>query len=171
MNIEHLDLRHLTRGSDKIVTTIHVHNTETNSPMKWITCGEIIVQMPESSSRNPGATIKAFLPSGAVDTEHDSGYAFTFKALALKFDRIHYGRTYLSGYIDIPRSSFDEFHIPAVDYNPYTGEECDGGKYCRHGKPHKFAKYIPPNNKIAWRQLMGQTIEISTGAIYNDNEE
>lgn len=164
-----LDLRGITRASDKCATiiTCRIHHRE----FTWIHCGSLCELHGRDNSRIKTWIVGAYLNNGATDFEHDSAYAFRFEVLEPKLDMVTYSRTWLTTFINPDPFSVEQFHVPeSSDYNPaqLVGAHMCEEDYCE--KPHPIVPegyYVPPTDKKYAERMRGVEIIIRTGPAYD----
>jgi hypothetical protein len=152
--LETVDLLKFTSRSNICRTTVTVH-LDWETKVKWLVFGEAQIQ---KFGKKHQYLLKAYLPAGVTDFEHDSAYAFRLPLVGLELDDIliSYGNTFLVAYVaDEP----EDFRIPRPDYNPLKGAEKCTLKEC--GKPH----LIVPEGNYAGPQFDREIFELVRGKL------
>jgi hypothetical protein len=170
--VELVDLRSITRHSDKVETHVSVAESPWDGTRHtWIVCGESMLRKRASRGLGtvPEYTLGAYLTAGVTDFEHDSAHAFCLPLLGLHFDGIAMGRVWLGAVID-PRNG-DDFRVPAPGYNPMEHEDAYECKDERcSAQPHIIVPegcYQPPINQKLFRKLAGRQVQILFGTKYD----
>lgn len=167
VRIEHLDLRAVTRDSDRFVCEIRLDTGDYSnggSLKTWITCGRIGVQFPDRRGARP-ATLSARAKEGVTDFEHDSAYIFQIPIAGWDVSFVENGMVYAECVIV---GNAEDIRVPrTADYDPtklpgaYVCEE----KHCN--KPHGVVPegYFagPPGSDAMWKNLVGRRLEIVFG--------
>jgi len=93
---QELDFRAITRNPERARTTITVDMGYIYGQVKWITAGQVDLSGPDDRGVS---TLKAYLPAGVTDFEHDSSYAFYFDLIGLRFKHTWYGTSWFEGFL------------------------------------------------------------------------
>jgi hypothetical protein len=165
--VEPVDLRAITRNSDKIITRIYVCDSFHTRQQRWITLGECKLMRPVE--RSPMRwLLAAYLTDGVTDFEHDSAYALRLPLLALHFDMWEMGQAWFYAIID-PNDP-DEFHVPPPGYNPMEHKEA---RLCKEGhckkEPHIIVPedfYTPPHDAKLYRKVACRPVLITIGVAH-----
>ncbi len=161
MDIPLLDLRSITRNSDRARCSIKVRTPEDGFLIDWIVCGAV------SMHREPNSSwIEARLKYGITDFEHDSAFAFKLPLIGLtyRYTQRHCNR--FSAHID-PHDA-DGFRIPPVGYDPTKLEGTRNCLNCEGSEAHLMVDedhWMPPSDKALFEIVRGLKVEISIGVI------
>ena len=160
-----LDLRSITRRSDKLITRVDLC-PKYDDRVPWIIAGEC--RLEKISEREPRWAIRSYL-NNATDVEHDSASAFGIDLIALQFDSSRYGFSTFSAFID-PQSgdrTADGFRVPEPGYNPLIDKETYECKECE--EKHLIVRnYYPPANLKLHKLLRGSRVEITIGVVVDE---
>jgi hypothetical protein len=158
------DLRHINRESDLVECTVYISDGDWNHPRgdlkKWLVLGQVQLR----TDLHP-MELKAYLPEGVTDFEHDSAWAMILPLIGVKFDTVRYHTTILEAYV-APRS-LEDFHVPWPGYNPMEMEDatnCDLDR-CEED-PHLMVgedSYTPYNDSTLYRAVEGRFVRIRIG--------
>lgn len=168
------DLRSITRHSDRCLTVVNVQlvNWDSRTRVEWLVCGQASIQKPSNPDLGQ-YTLKAYLPAGVTDFEHDSAYAFQLPLIGIELVSVDYSQTTLRAWVD-PEGS-EDFRVPRPGYNPM---ELPGAKTCKlkvHGhqcykNPHKMVPegYFagPPPDEELFEAVRGKRVEILFSPVY-----
>ena len=114
--IAHVDLRNITRESDRIKTVVSFVNRYGREEKPWLTLG--MCDLIYGSNSNLW-NMRAFMKRGVTDFEHDSVRAVCLPLIGVSFESIFYGRCTFSGWIDPALGPLDNFHFPlSSEYDP-----------------------------------------------------
>lgn len=173
--IEHIDLRAVTRDSDRFVCEIRLDTGDysKNGPLKpWITCGRIGVQFPERRGSRP-ATLSARAAYGVTDFEHDSAYIFKIPVSGWEVSFIDNGMVF-AGCVIV--GDAEDLRVPTKP--GYDPTKLDGAAVCKDkhcDKPHGIVPegYFagPPCSESVWRNLVGRRLEIIFGPTRGGEDE
>lgn len=173
--VETVDLRSITRRSDKCLTTVMLQLTwDEREKVKWLVFGEAHIQKFE---RKGQYLLKAYLPAGVTDFEHDSAYAFRLPLMGLEMDELFlsYHQTRLRAIVD-PNNS-DDFRVPRPGYDPLKMEgthTCKAYDQCKE-KPHLIVPegfYAgPPFDRKLFELVRGKRVEIIVGQPHDEEDE
>ncbi len=158
-NLEHLDLRSITRHSDSLQCSIDIVGRDANyrtTRFNWIICGAASIQNEERA-----CNINARM--NATDFEHDSIYAFRISLIGLKYLFTSDHGSAFEAYVN---PDTDDFRIPPVGYNP---EKAEGAFSCEDKEcedkhiivPEGF--YVPPLNPELFKKAAGKKLDIYIG--------
>jgi len=167
---ELLDLRPLTRNSDKCRTTIEVQSgmSWTSNRSHWIVLGE--VHLSRNREGDPWR-LRAYL-EGATDFEHDSAYILDIELTGVEFESVTYHTTVLTGHIAMDR----ELNVPATTDDPRKLEEtfvCDH-EHCVGAHKHVIVPedhYVPSHNAELFKVMRGRKVWIRIGPTPDPKDE
>lgn len=167
MKIEPTDLRSITRHPDRCLTTVSLQ-VDWKTKLEWLRFGEANIQYFE---KRKTWSLKAYLPAGATDFEHDSAHALQLPLIGLQFGdlTIHYHTIFLVAWVD--PNEFDGFRIPRPGYDPMNlpGATKCNSKECRK-TPHIIVPeghYAgPPKDLELFRAVAGKRVEICIGPVF-----
>lgn len=168
--VELLDLRSITRHSDKVETRVQVVESPWEDKRHdWIVCGEpkLRVQRPGGLGTVPTCTLSAYLSEGVTDCEHDSAHAFSLPLIGLHFDSLEMGRVWLGAVVH--PFDMEAFNVPDPGYNPMEHPDatmCDSERH----EPHIIVPmgfYVPPVNRKLFRKVAGRQVQICFGTKYD----
>lgn len=167
VRIEPLDLRTVTRDSDRFVCEIRLDTGDYSnggSLKTWITCGRISVQFPDRRGGRP-ATLSARAAYGVTDFEHDSAYIFKIPIAGWEVSFIDNGMVYAECIIV---GEAEDLRVPTKP--GYDPTKLDGAYVCKDkhcDKPHDI---VPegywagaPGSDTVWKNLVGRRLEIFFG--------
>ena len=123
-----LDFRAITRNPERARTTITVDMGYIYGQVKWITAGQVDLSGPDDRGVS---TLKAHLPAGVTDFEHDSSYAFCLDLIGVRFRYSGRGTSLFEGFL---HPDIETFKVPSSDYNPMESDEAWMCDHC--DKPH-----------------------------------
>ena len=162
-----VDLRAITRNSDKLTTRIYLCDEFHTGQRLWMTLGECKLMRP--IERSPMRWwLAAYLTGGATDFEHDSAYALRLPLLALHFDMWEMGQAWFYAIID-PNDA-DAFRVPPPGYNPMGHKEsytCEEG-HCKK-EPHIVVPeglYVPPHDPKLYSKVACRPVLITIGVTH-----
>jgi len=179
--VDFLDLTSITRQAKRCITTVDlVAPYEKNIP--WLRLGQCNLSKRD---RTKEWTLDAHMAEGVCDFEHDSAYALKLPLIGVGLDEglaVLYSKTRLVGWIN--PGVEDEFHVPPPGYDPtkhHDAHMCSGiynekkKQYCKwnNGKPHFIVPkgyYVPRHNGKLYEQLRGMQVEISIGAVLEEEQ-
>lgn len=168
--VELLDLRSITRHSDKVETRVQIVESPWEGKRhNWIICGEtrLRVDRPSGLGTVPTCTLSAYLSEGVTDCEHDSAHAFSLPLIGLHFDGIEMGRVWLGAIVN-PHDA-DSFHVPDPGYNPMEHPDAMLCEY-EQCEPHIIVPqgfYVPPTNHKLFHKVAGRQVQICFGTKYD----
>lgn len=158
-NINSLDLRSITRDSDKLRSTVMLH-VDWDVRIKWLMFGEANMRCFNSKKQ---WLLSAYLNNGTTDFEHDSAYAFRLPLIGVQFDDVNHQVTSFTAWIDSNNPS--DFGIPSSGYDPTKQEGSFICKDCKDEQhvivPEGF--YIPPFDQNLFDLVKGKQVEIVIG--------
>ena len=169
--VELVDLRGITRHTDKVVTSVYITESPWSSTRcHWLCCGEPKIRIDRTSGLDTVKryTLSAYLSGGATDCEHDSAHAFSLPLLALEFDGLELGRVFFGAIVD--PTDPDDFRVPDPGYNPMEhpdAEMCTTGPCAKD--PHIIVPehlYLPPINRKLFRKVAGKQVQITFGTAH-----
>lgn len=157
-----VDIRAITRRSDSCLTTVTVH-LDWQTRLRWLVFGEAQIQRLKRNF-----LLKAYLPAGVTDFEHDSAYALRLPLVGLELDDllVNYQQTHLVAFVD--PSEPKDFRVPRAGYDPL---KMDGTVTCSHGECKKSPHLIvpeghyagPPFDRELYEAVRGKRVEIVAG--------
>jgi len=159
--IEPIDLRSLSRDSDKIRTVVRVYFGYDSHP--WMELGAVQLRAPENTHLNPQWVLSAYLKN-ATDFEHDSAHVLRMELIGVTCTGVRYGRTHFDAWIksDAP----EDFNVPSPGYNPLKHADTDWCEECEGDGRHAIVPegfYVPPTNLELYEKVRGRRVEIITG--------
>lgn len=160
--VETTDLRSITRGSEKVRTTVKLYGDDGWSKDTWLVLGECHIR-PVRDHFDGRWTFSAYLPEGVTDFEHDSAYAIKLPLTGLTFEGVEYGDTTLFAWVAVYES--EDFRVPDPGYNPMQHPEAQRCTSCKKNKhlivPEGF--FVPPANQTIFEKVRGRKIQITIG--------
>jgi hypothetical protein len=169
MELEHTDLRNITRESDHCLSTVTIRMGDwwdrgTDTP--WLKFGQAQIRKHENSDLT-WWQLGAYLKDGATDFEHDSGYAFRMPLVALEYTfTLNHGSRFSA---IIHPNMADEFHVPLPGYNPLEHENTQKCDRCTEERAHLIIPqgfYVPPFEPELYKLVAGKPVVIHLGVIY-----
>ena len=154
MSIEFVDLTKVTRGSDKVGTTIYIHM---RNRYKWLEFGQMELRQDVDPNR-------IIARGHATDFEHDAIYILRLPVLGVRLESINYGVTVLEAYVypnDDP--NYPDFRVPSPGYNPMGAK---GARMCRECGDHVIVpeEFTSPSfDEKLYNLVRGRKITIHTG--------
>jgi hypothetical protein len=164
--VEPVDLRPITRHTDKVVTRVYLCDEFGNHQRVWLTMGQCKLMRP--IPRNQMRWWLGAHLDGATDFEHDSAYALRLPLLGLSFEMLEMGMAWFHAIVD-PNNS-DDFCVPPPGYNPMEHEEayfCEEG-HCKKN-PHIIVPegfFVPPRNPELHAKVACRHVLITVGIAY-----
>ena len=158
-----IDLRAVTRQSDRYMTTVRLHRDHFRSK-EWIVMGQARLVARYRSQGPTIWTFDAYLTEGVTDFEHDSAYAIRIPLVGVEFRSVYYGQTEVIAAID--PMDFEGFHVPPPGYNPMKHPDAHECKSEHCEEPHVIVpegNYVPPNNVELFKMVRGRFVEITFG--------
>jgi hypothetical protein len=158
------DFRSITRRANRLVTTVNLHVHFEKFP--WLIFGQCDFQYHESLKQ---WLLKAYLPEGVTDPEHDSAYAFRLPLVGLQFSGLWYHQSHFDAWVD--PSGADDFRVPKTGYDPLkladtqTCTDCDE-KHLIVPEGH----YVPPFDPDLFKMVGGKRVEIVVGFVEEETE-
>lgn len=157
-----LDLRALTRNSDRAFTRISVlHNTYRHV---WIRAGLLTGLEIQASRRQ---WLGAFYDHGITDEGDDSAYAFHIAVVGLHVDVIHYGVTQLRGWIAAGAEDAERFKVPKTVPKLDAFEWC---VRCTGDERHQVTEYTPAPDLELYKRLRGAEVLVEMGPVIPEAE-
>lgn len=157
MNLEPIDLRPLSRNSDKRTCTVYLRDGG-RQQVAWITAGEA------NLTKDNGGAWRLYARMDATDFEHDSAYVFVLPLIGVTLDFITDHVTIVSGYINPKYDDFSpEFRIPQTGYNPMEHEDAEPCDQCEGSDKHVIVPegfYQPPFDKDLFELVRGKKVEV-----------
>jgi hypothetical protein len=158
------DLRDINRDSDRVQCTVFISTDEDNHPRgdmkKWLVLGQVNLRMDMYPME-----LKAYLPAGVTDFEHDSAWAMVLPLIGVKLNSLHYHTTEIEAYV-APRQ-LENFRVPWPGYNPMEEEDAE---ICTHGHckkdPHPMVgmdRYTPYSDPTLYKAVEGRLVRIRIG--------
>lgn len=170
--VRETDLRAITRHPELCRTTV-VIRLDWQTQVKWLVFGQAQLQRNE---RTKECTLKAYLPEGVTDFEHDSAYALRLPLIGWEFDSVYYHLCSFNAWIDPNIDTESDFRVPRPGYNPMEhpeAERCEGGGRC--DGPHIIVPESmyggPPFDPDLYQAVRGKRVEVQIGAAYPDEED
>jgi hypothetical protein len=162
MTIELLDLRPITRRSNRLLTQISLRKSIYDfKDGVWIKAGECF-RIDKTLKEWPSYELSAKLKDGATDGEHDSAFAFSIPLVGLEYTGVHWHGVSFKAMIDPSVDSEDgrAFNVPSADFNPFDNPkhvctQCDD--------KHIFTDYLPPHDAELYKQMSGMWVDIHIG--------
>jgi hypothetical protein len=164
-----LDFRKITRGAERVRTTISVDLGYTYREQVWIIAGSM--EISQNQERGT-ATLKAHLPRGVTDFENDSCYAFYFDVIGLRFTLAMGGTSWFKAYL---HPNPENFKVPGGDYNPMG--HSDARAISDGDEPHTilpegfYTPTTPEDGRKLFRMLQGKELTIRIGPTPLSDEE
>lgn len=166
MKIPQLDLRPLTRSSDRVSCIVLIKN-DAGRTIPWIRMGEVSLRHHEYDNFH---MLASRYTDGVTDFEHDSAWAIQLPIIGLtapvSFD---YSVMRFSGIIPPARSFARYFHVPKEAVSP---SKIEGAQLCdRCGMKHWIVPRFVPEPNIQLNKMMeGEKIEFIISYIGSDEE-
>jgi len=161
-DLEHLDFRKISRDPGRCKTTIMTEDEE-GSLTPWITLGAVDI-MPVNSSRSPREWIlKAHLPYGVTDNEHDSAYVLYLPLVGFETNFIRSNRVVFAAFIAGDVERIRDFRVPPQDYAPMSDPDTYMCEQCKDGPHPIISSFLPentPKNVRLFKRMRGKRIEI-----------
>jgi len=161
MKVSQVDLRSITRESDKIATSVMIVPSRHADKKKWLLFGE--AQLSDRGNSSDGIKrweLRSYL-KGATDFEHDSAYALVLPLICVTFIWVYYHNTRLSAIVDPTLGPHDDFAVPEPGYNPLEHEKT---VKCTECEPNHLivpeGLYIPPDNPELYKKVSGKEVQI-----------
>lgn len=162
--VQRTDLRLITRSSDRCETSIRICLDGLNF-VEWLVLGEAGLSQ-NKTIRN--WALRAHLPEGVTDFEHDSAYALTLPLVGVEFLRTDYQICQFNGWVDA--NDFYGFRVPRPGYDPMKLKD---SRKCRSGPCRKEPHVIVPEDcfggapfdKGLFRAVRGKRVEIWIGPV------
>jgi len=168
MGLEKVDLRHITRHTDKVQTKVWIVDRYGSERVEWLVLGAPQIRFFENKKT---WWLSAYMNQGATDFEEDSAYALRLPLIGVTFDGVEYGATRLVAWVD--PAGLDEFHVPASsDYDPTKHPDTVMCTKCK--KPHPIVPedfYVPPRDKALFKKVRGQRVIIHIGPVWDEDED
>ena len=166
--IERLDLRSITRSSDRAFTRVILIDDyafeHVDRRIDWILLGESNLR---TDVREPW--LESHLNKGVTDFEHDSAYALrlpliglTLGGLAVMNNVVHF-----KAWINPNRP--DDFHVPEPKYDPTKHPDACECPDCKGDDRHIIVPegfYVPPANPELFEKVRGRQVEIQIGTVF-----
>lgn len=167
--VEHIDLRPVTRDSDRFVCEIMV-DAGTGSKAKWITCGRVKIQFPDRGGARP-AVLSARAAYGVTDFEHDSPYIFQIPIVGFHVSFIEDGMTYVECTIG---GNAEDLRVPTIaGYDP---TKLPGAYVCKDKACEEHHAVVPegyfagpPASQALWQNLVSRRLEIVYGPVHAED--
>jgi hypothetical protein len=172
-----LDLRAITRRSDRCVTTVRFLDADGREGARWMLLGEAALSRQSSRSGGPWR-LTAYLKD-AVDFEHDSAYALDLPLVGVEFVGVSYKSTEIVAYVS-PEAGADEdgrfatFHVPPPGYDPTKHPETVLCRDCENREQHVIVPegfYQPKFEPELFEIVRGRCVTICFGPVLKDTEE
>lgn len=155
MKADFLDLRDITRDSDRVFTRIEIACGPGNyNNHDWIWAGESSIDC----IRDGVWSLKAYMPRGIVDEENDSAYAFQIYLVGLSFSHMWYGVSTFNAWIS--SESVDDLRVPPRGFDLEANIRTD-----RNG--NRYTDFLPPVNTQLFEHLRGKRVVITTGPVHD----
>lgn len=156
-----LDFRPITRKPEVSRCIVEVDFGYPYGRVRWLTAGQVDLSAPNERGIS---TLKAYLPAGVTDFEHDSSYAFSFDLVGLQFDHTWYGMSNFKGFL---HADLESFRVPDGDYNPMEHPDSWMCTTCAESHPMLPDGFFTPKtseqNKKLFMMLLGKPLRISIG--------
>jgi hypothetical protein len=171
--VEPVDLRPITRYTDKVVTRVYLCDEFGHHQRVWITLGQCKLMRPIERN-NMRWWLGAYLTEGVTDFEHDSAYALRLPLLALSFEMLEMGMAWFHAIID-PNNA-DDFCVPPPGYNPMEHTEAYDCEECRKRKgaePHMIVPenfFVPPRDPKLHAKVACRHVLITIGVVHEETE-
>lgn len=175
LRVEHIDLRAVTRDSDRFVCEISIDSGDYSSGgsrKPWITCGRIQIQFPDRGGARP-ATLSARAAYGVTDFEHDSPYIFQIPIVGFHVSFVENGMTYVECTVG---GNAEDLRVPtAAGYDPtrLPGAYVCKDKHCEEHHAVVPEGYFagPPASQEIWQNLVSRRLEIVFGPLHDENKK
>ncbi|NIT79617.1 MAG: hypothetical protein GWN58_33205 [Anaerolineae bacterium] len=163
------DLRDISRGADKCLTTVTIRMGEwwdraTDQP--WLKFGMADIRH-FGDTDFPWWRLAAYLKSGATDFEHDSAFALRLPLATLDYTfTMNHGSRFLG---IVHPDMADEFHVPLAGYSPL--EKANLCPHCKETEAHLMVpegNYVPPFEAELWEAVRGRPVVIHLGRVEDD---
>lgn len=165
--IERLDLRPITRSSDRCFTRVILIDDlafeRQDEWVEWIIMGESTLR---TDVREPW--LEAHLNRGATDFEHDSAYALHLPLIGITLGElaIRNNITHIKAWINPNRPR--DFRVPEPKYDPTKHQDACECPDCKGEDRHIIVPegfYLPPTNQELFKKVSGHKVEIHIGTI------
>jgi hypothetical protein len=169
--IQKLDLRKITRDSNKCRTYVTLH-WDWQTKVEWIICGMVDLR-DDNPKEDRRSRLIAYLSKGATDFEHDSAHALGLPLIGLTFDHLWYQRAVFTAWID-PNDDDNGFRVPQPGYDPAKLKDTIMCEDKRCDEKHIIVPegyYYPPHNADLYDLVKGKRVEISIGPVFKDEDE
>ncbi len=159
------DLRAISRDADKCLTIVTLG--EDSSSFVWLKFG----QLSRINVHKRSTLLRAYLPEGTTDFEHDSAYLLSLPVIGLAFDDIFYHQVSFSAWVD--PNGFEDFRVPRPGYNPLEhpnavkcpAKECSKEPHIIVPEGHYAG---PPPDVELFRAVAGKRVTIMVGPSHDD---
>ena len=159
MKLEEIDLRPISRDSEKLYCKVYLRD-ENYDEARWLILG--CASLRETSD---GQQLIARMD--ATDFEHDSAYVIVLPLIGVTFQSIHNHTVTLTAWIDPDAAS--DFSVPQTGYDPTKHKDayiCEEGRCKEH--PHPMVPegyYTPPHNRKLYDAVRGKRVKIHFGPV------
>jgi hypothetical protein len=161
-----LDLRSLTRNSDRSATRISV--VLNHEPYVWIRCG-LLSRFDVDRKRQ---WLGAYFDHGITDAEESSAYAFHIDVVGARLHDVHHGVVELRAWIAGQEDDARAFCVPTEPLNRSELKWCPTckGPPGHNGERHQVTDYTPPPNVTLWKKLRGAEVIVQLLAVIPEDE-
>jgi len=155
------DLRHCTRDTERCKTLVQIAVEESNHPrsdhIDWLRFGQATLRMDLFP-----VELRAYLPEGVTDPEHDSGYALILPLIGLELKYVSYHCTALEAFV-APRAEWD-FRVPWPGYDPLAeAVPCTDSSCVSAHLIVPEESYTPYTDPDLYREVVGRHLQIQIG--------
>jgi hypothetical protein len=154
-----LDLRSVTRDSDKTECRILLQDHPRHPASPWIILGQVLIRLDRHLP-----LLMARAKAGVTDFEHDSAYVLRIPLIGVKLLEVDH-EVELEAYIHPGKEGRDDFLVPVDGYDP---EKLEGATICeeceeKHVIVPEGYYAGPPFNQDLHEELRGRRIIIRIG--------